>query len=37
MNKAKQEETKPVVVCGYSINMLGVDLKDQMLQPNLLE
>jgi hypothetical protein len=27
-NKANQEETKPVVVCGYCISMLGMDLKD---------
>jgi hypothetical protein len=27
VNKANREETKPVVVCDYNINMLGVDLK----------
>jgi hypothetical protein len=37
INKVNQEETKPVVVCDYNINMLGVDLKDQILQPYLLE
>jgi hypothetical protein len=37
VSKANQEKTKPVVVCDYNINMLGVDLKDQMLQPCLLE
>jgi hypothetical protein len=29
--KANKQETKPVVVCDYNKNMLGVDLKDQML------
>jgi hypothetical protein len=37
VNKASREETKPVVFCDYNINMLGADLKDQMLQPYLLE
>jgi hypothetical protein len=37
VNKANREETKPVVVCDYNINVLGVDLKDEMLQPYLLE
>jgi hypothetical protein len=37
VNKANKHETKPVVVCDYNKNMLGVDLKDQMLQPYLLE
>jgi hypothetical protein len=37
INKANQEEKKPVAVCDYNINMLGVDLVDQMLQPYLLE
>jgi hypothetical protein len=32
VNKANQEETKPVVVCDYNM-----DLKDQILQPYLLE
>jgi hypothetical protein len=27
INKANQEEIKPVIVCDYNINMLGVDLK----------
>jgi hypothetical protein len=27
VNIANQEEIKPVVVCDYSLNMLGVDLK----------
>jgi hypothetical protein len=35
--KVKQEETKPVVLCDYNINTLGVDMKDQMLQPYLME
>jgi hypothetical protein len=34
-NKVNQEEAKPGVVCDYSVNMLGVDLKDQVLQPHL--
>jgi hypothetical protein len=37
VNKANKQETKPVVVCDYNKTMLGVDLKDQMLQPYLLE
>jgi hypothetical protein len=37
INKANQEEAMPLVVCGYNINMLGVDLKVEMLQPYLLE
>lgn len=37
VNKANKQETKPVVVCDYNKNMLGVDMKDQMLQPYLLE
>jgi hypothetical protein len=32
VNKQKREETKPVVICDCSVNMLGVELKDQMLQ-----
>jgi hypothetical protein len=32
VNKAKHEETKPVVVCNYNSNMGAMDLKDQMLQ-----
>jgi hypothetical protein len=31
INKANQEEKKPVVVCDYNTHMLGVDLKDQIL------
>jgi hypothetical protein len=37
INTGYQEEKNPVVVCDYNVNMLGVDLKDQMLQPYLLE
>jgi hypothetical protein len=37
INKVNLEETKPVVVCSYSVGMLGVGLKDQMLQLYLLE
>jgi hypothetical protein len=37
VNKANRLQSKSVVVCDYNINMLGVDLKDQMLQPYLLE
>ena len=37
VNKANKQETKPLVVCDYNRNMLGVDLTDQMLQPYLLE
>ncbi|XP_021913223.1 piggyBac transposable element-derived protein 4-like [Zootermopsis nevadensis] len=37
INTAKQEQTKPVVVRDYNKHMLGVDMKDQMLQPYLLE
>jgi exonuclease III len=37
VNKANRVQSKPVVVCDYNVNMLGVDLKDQMLQPYLLE
>jgi hypothetical protein len=36
-NKVNQEEAKPGVVCDYIGNMLGVDLKDEMLQPYLQE
>jgi hypothetical protein len=36
INKVIQGETKPVVICNYNVNMLGVDLKDQLLQPYLL-
>jgi hypothetical protein len=37
VNKANRVQSKSVVVCDYNVNMLGVDLKDQMLQPYLLE
>jgi hypothetical protein len=37
VNKGNQEEAKPVVVCDYTVIMLGVDLKDQMLWSYLLE
>jgi hypothetical protein len=37
VNRANKPEIKPLVVCDYNKNMLGVDLKDQMLQPYLLE
>jgi hypothetical protein len=37
VNKANQVQSKPVVFCDYNVNMLGVDLKNQMLQPYLLE
>jgi hypothetical protein len=37
VNKVNKEETKPVVVYNYNVHMGGVDLKDQMLQPYLLE
>jgi hypothetical protein len=36
VNHANKPEIKPVVVCDYNKNMLGVDLKNQMLQPYLL-
>jgi hypothetical protein len=37
VNHANKPAIKPVVVCDYNKTMLGVDLKDQMLQPYLLE
>jgi hypothetical protein len=37
INKANKEWTKPVVVCGYNVNILHVDMMDQMLQLYLLE
>jgi hypothetical protein len=37
VSRAKKPEIKPVVVCDYNKNMLGMDLKDQMLQLYLLE
>ncbi|XP_021915030.1 uncharacterized protein LOC110827574 [Zootermopsis nevadensis] len=36
-NKANRVQIKPVVVRDCNKEMLGVDLKDQMLQPYLLE
>jgi hypothetical protein len=35
--KQTEKKQKPVVVCDYNVNMLGVELKDQMLQLYLLE
>jgi hypothetical protein len=37
VNKPNRVQSKSVVVCDYNVNILGVDLKDQMLQPYLLE
>jgi hypothetical protein len=37
INKANRVQSKCVVVCDYNVNMLGVDLKDQMLLPYLFE
>jgi hypothetical protein len=37
VTKANWVQSKPVVVCYYHINMLGVDLKEQMLQSYLFE
>jgi hypothetical protein len=36
MDKVNQEETEPVVVCSFIVNMLEVDLEDQLLHPYLL-
>jgi len=35
--KSRQEKQKPVSVLDYNENICGVDLKDQLLQPYLLE
>ena len=35
--KRRQEKQKPVSVLEYKENMGGVDLKDQLLQPYLLQ
>jgi hypothetical protein len=37
LTKCGQEKEKPVSVLDYNENMGGVDLKDQVLQPYLLE
>jgi hypothetical protein len=37
VNKANKGETKPVVVYDYNQNMTAIHLRDQMLQPYLLE
>jgi hypothetical protein len=37
LTKRRQEKEKPVSVLHYKKNMGGVDLKDQALQPYLLE
>jgi len=37
LTKCRQEKQKPVSVLDYNENMDGVDLKDQLLQPYLLE
>jgi hypothetical protein len=37
VNRANKPEIKTVVVCDYNKTIIGADLKDQMLQPYLLE
>ena len=37
LTKCRQEKQKPLSVLDYDENMGGVDLKDQLLQPYLLE
>ena len=37
LTKCRQEKQKPVSVLDYNENMGGVDIKDQLLQPYLLE
>ena len=37
LTKCRQEKQKPLSVLYYNENMGGVDLKDQLLQPYLLE
>jgi len=37
LTKCRQEKQKPVSVLDYNETIRGVDLKDQLLQPYLLE